>query len=833
MTVNINLDLDASGVIDDIAAVKTALESLDEDVDGIKLDDVIDADGLTEEFDDLFDSLDELEDKTKRITDNLESNFSVDIPEQVTVTQESPDGDTGDGDSVGDDPPDGDGGDSSGAKSSPARKKGRRAFSVDQLKDKISFDTGVDKDKIQINSDFDLDKLRSSSFRNDYLDFERDSDSSDIGIKGKTFSLEKAIRNDVLKPAEADFFDNAGFDPDGFFMDEEKIKSRLASQDFTGRGATVDTDTHGKVSPETARDRKRGFTAGLKETSTSELFGDDLSGHGSRYEAVDIDTEPVNFDDSDIDADFGEFANFQELFDNEDFSFESVLDGKDLRIDKLETDAQDELFQRAGIDESERFSKLGGKKQRFSEFSKDQQKRMRRVLDDVFDEDIAVGTDGEILNDLDRDTSGFSGGRYGGDGFSYQRRGRTDSELLKSNPFKRKHTGRFAKSMKRLQKIEKKVGKHLRKLVPSMSMFYSAIAAVIPIAIALGTVLLGVASAMLAVAAAGVAIAGFGLLGHGETMQESFDQAKKSLNELKKELFQSAQPMMQQFAPIQDRMFDAIPDAMDGVFESMEGLTVFEDTLFQLGNMLAGGMQKAIDAIVANEDAISQLVLRFSQLAGSAIFDFFSFLLREATKNQNVLTQLGADMLNFIKAVYNLSLALSVIISTFSPLFEIILIISEILKNDLIAGIVSMAGWLYVLGKAALSIWALGSAFMGLAGYVQYAIAMIIGYEISIWSAVAATLALVAAVAMLTLGMSAIMGGIIGGTSLTGSDMSGGGGGMGGGMGSVGGGSKTVYNDNRTYNVQPASGNDLASRKARQEEWSTFSDEDKATNPPT
>jgi len=72
----------------------------------------------------------------------------------------------------------------------------------------------------------------------------------------------------------------------------------------------------------------------------------------------------------------------------------------------------------------------------------------------------------------------------------------------------------FSKSGDNITGFTKKV----RKAIPSMSVFYNLLAALIPILIVAGTQALGVAAAMGAVAVAGASIIGLGLIGHGDDM---------------------------------------------------------------------------------------------------------------------------------------------------------------------------------------------------------------------------------------------------------------------------------------------------------------------------
>ena len=375
--------------------------------------------------------------------------------------------------------------------------------------------------------------------------------------------------------------------------------------------------------------------------------------------------------------------------------------------------------------------------------------------------------------------------------------------------------------MDKFRKVHENFGSRLRKLKPTMGKYMQLLAAMIPIAVALGTQLLGVAAAMGSVAAAGGAIMGLGLLGHGDSMAESMEQAKQEVQELKQELFQTLQPQMQQFAPIQSRMFDAIPEAFEenGIGEQLEELTAFEDTLFELGSALAGGMAEALKIINDNQEAISQLTTRFSGLIGSGLLNFFEWLIQAAKRNQELLIDVGRDMLKLAGVAYNLSMAVTRLIATLSPFFDVLLWISELMNGGILIGLIAMVAYLYALGKAALVIYTLGTAFSSLMSFISGASASMASYTLTTWGAVKATMALAAAIGAVSLGTALVVGAVTAGAAMSvgvGDNMPNNGG-MGRGPGRRG--TTIVHNDNRSFNITQQNG-DYADRKAVGEEIS-------------
>lgn len=394
-------------------------------------------------------------------------------------------------------------------------------------------------------------------------------------------------------------------------------------------------------------------------------------------------------------------------------------------------------------------------------------------------------------------------------------------------------------NLRTLKRRSSGVKRVFQKITPSMGQVYSVVAAMIPVIIALGTQLLGVAAAMGAVAVAGAAIGGLGLLGHGESMEESFAGAKRQLSELKEEMFNMAQPAMQQFAPIQARMFDAIPEALDGVFEEMEGLTSLEDTLFNLGGALADGLERTIGIINENEAAIGQLSERFGSLIGGGILDFFEWLIQAASDNQEMLVNLGGDILKLIGIAYHLSTVIARVLTAFSPLIDLIHGLSKRLNNGLIAGLLTFISVSYLvaaaLSKMALSAMGalsalgilgsgsfIGGIISGLTTVMAYVTALIMELTALQYEAALAA----AALSLTGIGLVAVGAGAVAAGSVM-SDAPGGGAGRGHG---AGGG---TYNDHRTYNIDNSGTDDYASQKATEDTIRRVSETNSATTPPS
>lgn len=346
-----------------------------------------------------------------------------------------------------------------------------------------------------------------------------------------------------------------------------------------------------------------------------------------------------------------------------------------------------------------------------------------------------------------------------------------------------------------------KMGRHLRRLKPNMRKIWNLIALLIPIAIGFGTQLLGVAAALGAVAAAGASVMALGLFGHGDTMAESMRNAKKELGDLKKAMFETFQPTMQLFAPIQSQFFDYMPGQMTKIAESMEGLTAYEGTFYTLFDGAVAGIAEFFNIITRTEGEVSQLANRFGTIAGSAILDFFEWLIVTAYENQQMLIELGMAIYHVLGAIYDISMVVSKLVAAFLPLFELLAIVADLLNSRFMLGILgAVAGimllsytitkvlgvaysfWLALMTiKAALILLGGGGILAGISAFFSVLLSYIVATTIALWemsaalTAVAATLALTGLGAILVGAGALVSGMVTSGTSKPPSQMPGGG----------------------------------------------------------
>jgi hypothetical protein len=220
-------------------------------------------------------------------------------------------------------------------------------------------------------------------------------------------------------------------------------------------------------------------------------------------------------------------------------------------------------------------------------------------------------------------------------------------------------------------------------------MWYSVLALMMPLLIAMAGALAGVASAMGGVAIAGGALIGLGLVGHGEDMGEAFSNAKEQLSQLGKEIFNVMQNPAKKFAPIQEEIFAMIPGEMTGLAESLEGITVFEDLIKSSIKGAIGWLEALVDMFIENKDAVTDITETSGNLIGHGIIDFFEYVIGEGSNSQNALIQVGHALKTILLIIYNVSKAVSGLLIPFQILFDVLLFVSELLNNKVVMSVLS------------------------------------------------------------------------------------------------------------------------------------------------
>lgn len=306
----------------------------------------------------------------------------------------------------------------------------------------------------------------------------------------------------------------------------------------------------------------------------------------------------------------------------------------------------------------------------------------------------------------------------------------------------------------------------LRKLKPSMRQWWALIAAIIPLLITFATHALGVAAAMGAVAVAGAALLGLGLIGHGEDVGEAFRNAREEVKQFGEDLFEVFQGPAQTFAPIQSEFFDWAPGEMDGLADSLEGLIAYESSLFDMWSGLTGWLEASVRGMAESEEKVSQLAFRFGDILGTSIIDFFGWLLDETHANQSMLIALGRAIVMVAGIIFNLSKAVSRLVITFTPLLGLLFMVTKLLNNKLVMGVVVFAATMGIATLAALKLTAAIAALagVGIGGMIPMLFSVFSALQGYIFNALLATSvtygfaqSIATVLSVLTLGVGAVI----------------------------------------------------------------------------
>ncbi|AGM10771.1 tail length tape measure protein [Halorubrum tailed phage 8] len=371
--------------------------------------------------------------------------------------------------------------------------------------------------------------------------------------------------------------------------------------------------------------------------------------------------------------------------------------------------------------------------------------------------------------------------------------------------------GRLGKSAKRLSGRVSNLRGIIRSAIPSMAKWWQLIALALPALITFGTQAAGVAGAMLAMAGAGAAFIGLGLAGHGNTLAESMENAKLEVRDLKQDLFETFQPSMQTFAPIQGAFFDVLPVRLQKVNDELKQLagTSYQYALF---DALDGATDFAAEFIRTLRDmdgVVSQLSMRFGDIIGSAILDFFEWLVMEAYQNQESLIQLGGVIKSVVEIIYNLSKVFAHLVIIFAPLIDLFAWLTRVLSSPFyralaavivlfgIIGVV-MVKTILIISKLRVAMMILGLTGSGaMAGLASSAVGAMATVKGAVMSAVASLGLLQAALVATGIGALIVGGGYLAYQAMKPKGPPSGGGDY---SGYTGGGSNTVINEGDTYN---------------------------------
>jgi hypothetical protein len=543
-------------------------------------------------------------------------------------------------------------------------------------------DLGLGEDSFDLSKAINIDEIDPSDL--DLSDTDLDLDDklrikADADVDLGETTVRDAIKSEEITPDKIDT--EASVTPDLVKKDlegEQEAKVRVSSD--LDLGEMEDNSLKNLIDDvklDHASDEKGGESPAKKQLLSflsTQLEGDDDGGGGKRFDGVDSRLTDLNMGE-----DFGDITNknkrirdiFSDARDTDGF-----LDG----VKSIATDLKEERVGfRKQMERQELFRPSTGSEKISGETfpvgltgNTDDDSNNRKFL-------MSPNMD-NVLGNLD---AGFGDSnrmfRDSADG--------ADDAVRKTKLLKEQFN-----KIRALNPIgdsdESAVGKiaeatpDLRDALPTMRMWWSVIGALLPLLISTVGAALGLAAAFGTVAGAGAAFIGLGLVGHAQNMDAAMQQAQQRVKDLKAELFSAFQGPAQAFAPIQARIFDMIPGEATRLAESLESLTVFEDTVIMSIRGLIGWASSLIGLLVGYRDEIDQAVGRFGTIIGKNINNFIAFVIEEVAKNQGSLIAFGSLLKDIIIIIFNLAKMFSGVMVAFAPLIEAFRAFTGLLQND-------------------------------------------------------------------------------------------------------------------------------------------------------
>lgn len=292
--------------------------------------------------------------------------------------------------------------------------------------------------------------------------------------------------------------------------------------------------------------------------------------------------------------------------------------------------------------------------------------------------------------------------------------------------------GRDRSLRSKLQRAGSKITDTGISLVPTYSQLLSVVIALLPMLITLAATAAGVAVAFGGIATAGAAMVGLGLFGRGNNLAEAMENARREAAAFKQELFAALRGPMRDFAPISEQALDEITNSIAGIGPQISSLDVFEGDLMRGIRGFVSYIGDGLEGLAAYQPVLSQLASRFGSIVGTNIAEFFQFLADAAYENQDLMIRLGQTFKMIFGIIWDLSVAISRIVMTFTPLLRIVQVIARLMNNDIAIALATattaflgMIGILYAyttaLAAAAAAKAALATLTLGPAGLAMVA----------------------------------------------------------------------------------------------------------------
>lgn len=297
-------------------------------------------------------------------------------------------------------------------------------------------------------------------------------------------------------------------------------------------------------------------------------------------------------------------------------------------------------------------------------------------------------------------------------------------------------------------------------ITPNIMDLWNAMAALIPVMISLGAAAIGLAGAFITLGVAAAAIGGIGLLGWGDSFSSSISNAQSRAQKLGETLFDVMQPVANTFQPILEGWMAGAPRQIQRLVGPLERMAIFADTLSAAGAGFIGWLGDALRSMASMERQISQIALRFGDIAGAFIIDFMENMTMFAYENQEAMIQLSHTLRRLLSILLELSLVVSETLLVFSPLIGILEVITALLNTKFGRALLTGIG-LFLAAKTAVA--ALSAAvFILQGGLLKVAAGIAVNYIPAVLGAIGVTDQWIARLgvlrgALLTTGVGALL----------------------------------------------------------------------------
>lgn len=244
------------------------------------------------------------------------------------------------------------------------------------------------------------------------------------------------------------------------------------------------------------------------------------------------------------------------------------------------------------------------------------------------------------------------------------------------------------------------LGRTLLQYRPSIMDWWNVMALLIPLMITMIGLVIGLAAAFVALGAAAATVVGIGLLGWGDSMTESFQNVQQEAMNVAETLFDVLQPAAQAFQPLVEQGMQSLGPMVANLVGPMTRLTEFADEFGEIGGGFFDWIREGIQAAVAMDEIIGQVLVRFGSALGSGLIEMLETMVQEVYKNQEAYMDIAEIFMSLVVTIFNLVKAFSFAAAQFQFFFELLALISDLISNEWMVALITFIGAVIALETA-------------------------------------------------------------------------------------------------------------------------------------